>query len=147
MDATYLYAIVTEVNYLTNDTVNRRQMVFRLHVPANKAQGIVFEAGRHYTFLLALGLDGEEIAFSIPTVTAFNEAAQAYAHLRCGLPIKGYTTANYSNPGLENLCRTTQNIAEGTAAYYDYNGGAQSGRGWYYEWTQAEPACQQLGTD
>ncbi|GHT03251.1 hypothetical protein AGMMS49525_08020 [Bacteroidia bacterium] len=33
-DASYLYATVAEVNYLTNDTVNTRQVVFRLHDPA-----------------------------------------------------------------------------------------------------------------
>ncbi|GHT06666.1 hypothetical protein AGMMS49525_15170 [Bacteroidia bacterium] len=71
-DATYLYATIVEVDYLTNDTVNKRQVVFRLHDPANKAQGIVFEAGRQYTFLLTLGLDGAEIAFSIPAVADFN---------------------------------------------------------------------------
>ncbi|GHT01209.1 hypothetical protein AGMMS49525_01300 [Bacteroidia bacterium] len=93
-DASYLYATVAEVDYLTNDTVNRRQVVFRLHDPANKAQGIVFEAGRQYTFLLTLGLDGEEIAFAIPTGTDFNTDAVVWAPLQCGLPIKDYTAAN-----------------------------------------------------
>ncbi|GHV10194.1 hypothetical protein FACS1894162_3070 [Bacteroidia bacterium] len=74
-DATYLYATVAEVNYLTNDTVNTRQVVFRLHDPADKAVGIVFEAGKQYTFLLTLGLDGGVITFSVPDVTAFNESA------------------------------------------------------------------------
>ncbi|GHT06955.1 hypothetical protein AGMMS49525_15750 [Bacteroidia bacterium] len=64
------------MNYLTNDTVNIRQVFFHLHEPANKAQGIVFEAGRQYTFLLTVGLDGEEIVFSIPTVTDFNTVAE-----------------------------------------------------------------------
>ncbi|GHT06153.1 hypothetical protein AGMMS49525_14150 [Bacteroidia bacterium] len=75
-DASYLYATVAEVDYLTNKTVNTRQVVFRLHDPANKAQGIVFEAGRQYTFLLTLGLDGEEIVFSIPSVADFNPLAE-----------------------------------------------------------------------
>ncbi|GHT05656.1 hypothetical protein AGMMS49525_13200 [Bacteroidia bacterium] len=33
-DASYLYATVAEVDYLTNDTVNTRQVVFRLHDPS-----------------------------------------------------------------------------------------------------------------
>ncbi|GHT04084.1 hypothetical protein AGMMS49525_10050 [Bacteroidia bacterium] len=74
--ASYLYATVAEVDYLTNDTVNTRQVVFRLHDPANRAQGIVVEAGRQYTFLLTPGLDGAEIAFSIPTMTDFNPLAE-----------------------------------------------------------------------
>ncbi|GHT00953.1 hypothetical protein AGMMS49525_00470 [Bacteroidia bacterium] len=154
LGASYLYATVAEVDYLTNDTVNRRQVVFRLHDPANKAQGIVFEAGRQYTFLLTLGLDGEEIAFSIPSVKEFDESAVVDAPkvpFKCGNLIKTYTTANYGNPGLENLCWTTQNIAEGVAAsqiYYPFGGvNEHSGRGWYYEWSQAEPACQKLGPD
>ncbi|GHT05660.1 hypothetical protein AGMMS49525_13210 [Bacteroidia bacterium] len=117
---------------------------------ANKAQGIVFEAGRQYTFLLTLGLDGEEIAFSIPTVSGFNTDAVVWAPLPCGYPIKGYTTASYSNTGVEDLCWTTQNIAEGTAAYTSYDpGGAnpQSGRGWYYDGTQGDAACKELGSE
>ncbi|GHT01159.1 hypothetical protein AGMMS49525_01150 [Bacteroidia bacterium] len=148
-DASYLYATVAEVDYLTNDTVNRRQVVFRLHDPANKAQGIVFEAGRQYTFLLTLGLDGEEIVFSIPSVEGFNTTAEVYTTWRCGFPIKGYSTANYNNTGIDDLCWTTQNIAEGTASYTTYNpgGGADehSGRGWYYSWAQGDAACKELG--
>ncbi|GHT08340.1 hypothetical protein AGMMS49525_17540 [Bacteroidia bacterium] len=106
-DASYLYATIVEVDYLTNDTVNKRQVVFRLHDPANKAQGIVFEAGRQYTFLLTLGLDGEEIVFSIPSVEGFNTLAEVdlppvvvvTPTWKCGDPIKTYTTANY-NRGL-----------------------------------------------
>ncbi|GHT04346.1 hypothetical protein AGMMS49525_10600 [Bacteroidia bacterium] len=150
-DASYLYATIAEVDYLTNDTVNRRQVVFRLHDPANKALGIVFEAGRQYTFLLTLGLDGEEIAFSIPAVSGFNLAAEDYVPWICGIhPIKGYTTANYSNPGLENICWTTQNIAEGTAEYQIYDQGGpneNSGRGWYYSKAQAYDACKALGAE
>ncbi|GHT02542.1 hypothetical protein AGMMS49525_06190 [Bacteroidia bacterium] len=147
-DATYLYATVTEVDYLTNDTVNTRQVVFRLHDPANKAQGIVFEAGRQYTFLLTLGLDGEEIVFSIPDMKAFNESAVVDAPpppWKCGNLIKTYTTANYNNTGLENLCWTTQNLAEGTAAGTTYSGQSPGERGWYYERSQAESACATLG--
>ncbi|GHT09139.1 hypothetical protein AGMMS49525_18190 [Bacteroidia bacterium] len=150
-DASYLYATIAEVDYLTNDTVNRRQVVFRLHDPANKALGIVFEAGRQYTFLLTLGLDGEEIAFSIPTVADFKPSEEVYTPWICGIhSIKGYTTANYSNPGLENLCWTTQNIAEGTAEYQLYNPGGvdeNSGRGWYYMKAQAFDACKALGAE
>ncbi|GHT01970.1 hypothetical protein AGMMS49525_04350 [Bacteroidia bacterium] len=154
-DASYLYATIAEVDYLTNDTVNRRQVVFRLHDPANKAQGIVFEAGRQYTFLLTLGLDGEEIAFSIPSVTDFNLDAVDYVPWICGRPIKGYSTANYNNPGLEDLCWTTQNIAEGTATYYTYvddtgtitPAPTKGERGYYYEWSQADAACKELGSD
>ncbi|GHT02691.1 hypothetical protein AGMMS49525_06550 [Bacteroidia bacterium] len=158
-NASYLYATVAEVNYLTNDTVNTRQVVFRLHDPANKAQGIVFEAGRQYTFLLTLGLDGEEIVFSIPTVTAYNESAVVDAPklpFPCGKPFKGYTTANYSNPDLENLCWTTQNIAEGSASYDTYYDGSgtispsptKGQRGYYYAWgAEAEAACKELGAD
>ncbi|GHT04127.1 hypothetical protein AGMMS49525_10120 [Bacteroidia bacterium] len=159
-DASYLYATIAEVDYLTNDTVNRRQVVFRLHDPANKAQGIVFEAGRQYTFLLTLGLDGEEIVFSIPMVTAFDitaevDAPPVVAPPKCGYLIKGYTTANYNNSGLTNLCWTTQNIAENTAAYKTYVDATGSitpapnegERGYYYAWVDAEPACQKLGSD
>ncbi|GHT03143.1 hypothetical protein AGMMS49525_07750 [Bacteroidia bacterium] len=155
-DASYLYATVSEVDYLTNDTVNRRQVVFRLHDPANKAQGIVFEAGRQYTFLLTLGLDGEEIAFSIPSVTDFNLDAVDYVPWLCGMhPIKGYTTANYNNPGIEDLCWTTQNIAEGTASYDTYiddtgtitPAPTKGERGYYYAWSQADAACKELGAD
>ncbi|GHT06471.1 hypothetical protein AGMMS49525_14770 [Bacteroidia bacterium] len=153
-DASYLYATIAEVDYLTNDTVNRRQVVFRLHDPANKAQGIVFEAGRQYTFLLTLGLDGEEIVFSIPTVREFNESAVVDAPkipFKCGSLIKGYTTANYSNAGLTDLCWTTQNIAEGVAAsQIFYPGGGvdeHSGRGWYYTSAQADAACKVLGAE
>ncbi|GHT03433.1 hypothetical protein AGMMS49525_08480 [Bacteroidia bacterium] len=148
-DASYLYATIAEVDYLTNDTVNRRQVVFRLHDPANKAQGIVFEAGRQYTFLLTLGLDGEEIAFSIPAVNGFNTDAVVYAPWLCGHPIKGYTTANYGNPGLENLCWTTQNIAEGSPSSqsYDPGGANRTGRGWYYTWSEGTAACLELGPD
>ncbi|GHT08213.1 hypothetical protein AGMMS49525_17420 [Bacteroidia bacterium] len=150
LGASYLYATVAEVDYLTNDTVNRRQVVFRLHDPANKALGIVFEAGRQYTFLLTLGLDGEEIVFSIPTVKAFDESAVVDAPplpWKCGKPIKGYTTANYSNTPIKDLCWTMTNIAEGTPAFSTFDGGAQSGRGWYYYPSEAESACQQLGPD
>ncbi|GHT07569.1 hypothetical protein AGMMS49525_16720 [Bacteroidia bacterium] len=149
-DASYLYATVAEVDYLTNDTVNRRQVVFRLHDPANKALGIVFEAGRQYTFLLTLGLDGEEIVFSIPTVTPFNESAVVDAPTppwKCGDLIKTYTTANYNNTGLENLCWTTTNLAEGTAASTTYPGHSPGELGWYYKRTQAESACATLGTE
>ncbi|GHT01419.1 hypothetical protein AGMMS49525_02080 [Bacteroidia bacterium] len=159
-DASYLYATVAEVDYLTNDTVNRRQVVFRLHDPANKAQGIVFEAGRQYTFLLTLGLDGEEIVFSIPTVEGFNTLAEvvvppavAAPFKQCGDPIKGYPTANYANTlnDLDKICWTTQNIAEGTAAYQSYNPGGgldeHSGRGWYYTWSQGDAACAELGPE
>ncbi|GHT06237.1 hypothetical protein AGMMS49525_14320 [Bacteroidia bacterium] len=113
----------------------------------------MFEAGRQYTFLLTLGLDGEEIVFSIPTVTAFNESAVVDAPQipwKCGDLIKTYTTANYNNTGIEDLCWTTQNIAEGIPTTTSYDPGAtspQSGRGWYYELSLAEPACQQLGPD
>ncbi|GHT01049.1 hypothetical protein AGMMS49525_00800 [Bacteroidia bacterium] len=152
-DASYLYATIAEVDYLTNDTVNRRQVVFRLHDPANKAQGIVFEAGRQYTFLLTLGLDGEEIVFSIPSVEGFNVSAVVDAPtlpLKCGNLIKTYTTANYNNPGIDDLCWTTQNIAEGVATFtsYDYGGAnPQSGRGWYYSWAQGDAACKELGAE
>ncbi|GHT01589.1 hypothetical protein AGMMS49525_02760 [Bacteroidia bacterium] len=103
--------------------------------------------------MLTLGLDGEEIAFSIPTVTAFNESAVVDApkvRFPCGKPFKGYTTASYSNTGLENLCWTTQNIAEGVAAATSYDSGGsnpQSGRGWYYDWSQADAACKELGAE
>ncbi|GHT05682.1 hypothetical protein AGMMS49525_13250 [Bacteroidia bacterium] len=154
-DASYLYATVAEVDYLTNDTVNRRQVVFRLHDPANKAQGIVFEAGRQYTFLLTLGLDGEEIVFSIPTVADFNESAVVDAPTlpwKCGNLIKTYTTASYANPGLTGLCWTTQNIAEGVASYDTYGGTATPApttgqRGYYYAWSEADAACKILGAD
>ncbi|GHV12242.1 hypothetical protein FACS1894162_8220 [Bacteroidia bacterium] len=154
-DSTYLYATIAEVNYLTNTTVNTQEVVFRLHDPADKTLGIVFEAGKQYTFLLTLGLDGGVITFSVPMVTPFNESAMvdlpetvpAPAPFPCGTPIKGYTTANYSNTPIKDLCWTTQNIAEGTAAYTDYDSGAESGRGWYYSWAEAEPACQQLGSE
>ncbi|GHT02354.1 hypothetical protein AGMMS49525_05710 [Bacteroidia bacterium] len=39
-----MYASVAEVDYLTNDTVNTRQVVFRLHDPANKSQGIASDS-------------------------------------------------------------------------------------------------------
>ncbi|GHT02467.1 hypothetical protein AGMMS49525_05980 [Bacteroidia bacterium] len=152
-DASYLYATIAEVDYLTNDTVNRRQVVFRLHDPANKAQGIVFEAGRQYTFLLTLGLDGEEIVFSIPTVEGFNESAVVDAPkvpFPCGKPFKGYTTANYASTGILNdLCWTTQNITVSTANSTDtYPGRTTTGeRGFYYPWNEAADACAALGVD
>ncbi|GHT00983.1 hypothetical protein AGMMS49525_00570 [Bacteroidia bacterium] len=150
-DASYLYATVAEVDYLTNDTVNRRQVVFRLHDPANKAQGIVFEAGRQYTFLLTLGLDGEEIVFSIPSVEGFNESAVVDAPpipWKCGDPILGYTTANYANTGLYDLCWTTTNLAETTANSIDTYPGHNAGeRGYYYAEGEAAAACQELGPE
>ncbi|GHT01149.1 hypothetical protein AGMMS49525_01110 [Bacteroidia bacterium] len=163
-DASYLYATIAEVDYLTSDTVNRRQVVFRLHDPANKAQGIVFEAGRQYTFLLTLGLDGEEIAFSIPAVKDFNTVAEVEvppvvvvtSTWKCGDLINTYiTTANYNNTGIDQLCWTTTNIAEGTAAYYTYVDGTGSisptpmigERGYYYEQSQADAACKALGLE
>ncbi|GHT04274.1 hypothetical protein AGMMS49525_10450 [Bacteroidia bacterium] len=150
-DATYLYATVAEVDYLTNDTVNTRQVVFRLHDPANKAQGIVFEAGKQYTFLLTLGLDGAEIVFSIPTVTPFNESAVVDAPkvpFPCGTPFKGYNTANYSNAGLTDLCWTTTNIAESTANSVDtYPSKTLGERGYYYPWDEAADACAALGAE
>ncbi|GHV10952.1 hypothetical protein FACS1894162_5910 [Bacteroidia bacterium] len=155
-DASYLYATVAEVDYLTNDTVNRRQVVFRLHDPANKAQGIVFEAGKQYTFLLTLGLDGGVITFSVPSVADFYTLADADVDLpeptpwKCGDLINGYTTANYASSGILNdLCWTTQNISEGTAAATSYDpGGANStGRGWYYTSAQAVAACNLLGAE
>ncbi|GHT03220.1 hypothetical protein AGMMS49525_07920 [Bacteroidia bacterium] len=161
-DASYLYATIAEVDYLTNDTVNRRQVAFRLHDPANKAQGIVFEAGRQYTFLLTLGLDGEEIAFSIPMVKAFNESAEVKVPeivtttFACGIVLNGYiTTANYSNTPIKDLCWTTTNIAEGVAAhdtYIDVMGALVSPptigeRGYYYLQSQADAACKTLGLE
>ncbi|GHT01445.1 hypothetical protein AGMMS49525_02170 [Bacteroidia bacterium] len=150
-DASYLYATVAEVDYLTNDTVNRRQVVFRLHDPANKAQGIVFEAGRQYTFLLTLGLDGEEIVFSIPTVSGFNTDAVVDAPkvpFPCGIVLKGYiSTANYNNTGLKDFCWTTTNIAESGFSYDAYTGHAVGEHGYYYAWANADAACKQLGTD
>ncbi|GHT02636.1 hypothetical protein AGMMS49525_06410 [Bacteroidia bacterium] len=155
-EASYLYATVAEVDYLTNDTVNRRQVAFRLHDPANKAQGIVFEAGRQYTFLLTLGLDGEEIVFSIPDVRAFNESAVVDAPVipfKCGSLIKGYPTANYGNPGLTDLCWTTKNLAEGTASSDTYDDGIISPtpmkgeRGFYYTHAEGDAACKTLGPD
>ncbi|GHT04758.1 hypothetical protein AGMMS49525_11430 [Bacteroidia bacterium] len=112
-----------------------------------KAQGIVFEAGRQYTFLLTFGLDGEEIAFSIPTVNGFNTDAMVYAPWMCGHPIKGYTTARYSNAGLEDLCWTTQNIAEGTATETTYPDQTAGERGYYYAEGEAAAACQELGPE
>ncbi|GHV10192.1 hypothetical protein FACS1894162_3060 [Bacteroidia bacterium] len=156
-DATYLYATVAEVNYLTNDTVNTRQVVFRLHDPADKAVGIVFEAGKQYTFLLTLGLDGGVITFSVPSVTDFNilaevEVPPVVAPWKCGDLIKTYTTANYNNSGIDNLCWTTQNIAEGTAAFDTYGGTATptptiGERGYYYLQSQADAACKVLGLE
>ncbi|GHT01193.1 hypothetical protein AGMMS49525_01280 [Bacteroidia bacterium] len=147
-DASYLYATIAEVDYLTNDTVNRRQVVFRLHDPANKAQGIVFEAGRQYTFLLTLGLDGEEIVFSIPTVKDFNTDAVVWAPFPCGYPIKGYTTANYNNTDLDKLCWTTTNLAESTPnVVTTYPGQAAGERGYYYPWAEAADACATLGAE
>ncbi|GHV10197.1 hypothetical protein FACS1894162_3080 [Bacteroidia bacterium] len=145
-DATYLYATIAEVNYLTNDTVNTRQVVFRLHDPADKALGIVFEAGKQYTFLLTLGLDGGVITFSVPSVTDFNTLAEVNVPpWKCGDPIKGYTTANYNNTGIDDLCWTTQNIAEGTAYYTSYPGKLPGERGYYYDYPDADAACKELG--
>ncbi|GHT04117.1 hypothetical protein AGMMS49525_10110 [Bacteroidia bacterium] len=149
-DASYLYATVAEVDYLTNKTVNTRQVVFRLHDPANKAQGIVFEAGRQYTFLLTLGLDGEEIVFSIPDVTPFNITAEVNVPpgpWKCGDRILGYTTANYNNAGIENLCWTTQNIAVDTAWITTYPGHDPGERGFYYRNTETTAACRKLGAE
>ncbi|GHT03576.1 hypothetical protein AGMMS49525_08890 [Bacteroidia bacterium] len=151
-DASYLYATVAEVDYLTNDTVNKRQVVFRLHDPANKAQGIVFEAGRQYTFLLTLGLDGEEIVFSIPDVTPFNITAEVEVPeivttpWKCGDLIKTYTTANYNNTGIDNLCWTTTNLAEVTPnVVTTYPGETAGERGYYYLQSDAAAACAALG--
>ncbi|GHT06276.1 hypothetical protein AGMMS49525_14410 [Bacteroidia bacterium] len=107
--------------------------------------------------MLTLGLDGAEIVFSIPTVTEFNTLAEVEVPLifKCGEPIKGYTTANYNNPGLEDLCWTTQNIAEGVATYdtyIDMTGAivpppTKGERGYYYEQSQADAACKALGLE
>ncbi|GHV09501.1 hypothetical protein FACS1894162_0180 [Bacteroidia bacterium] len=148
-DATYLYATIAEVDYLTNTTVNTQQVVFRLHDPADKALGIVFEAGKQYTFLLTLGLDGGVITFSVPTVTPFNESAVVDAPpapWKCGDLINGYTTANYNNPGLTNLCWTTTNLAEVTPnVVTTYTGHAAGERGYYYPQGEAAAACAALG--
>ncbi|GHT04045.1 hypothetical protein AGMMS49525_09960 [Bacteroidia bacterium] len=153
-DASYLYATIAEVDYLTNDTVNKRQVVFRLHDPANKAQGIVFEAGRQYTFLLTLGLDGEEIVFSIPTVTAFKPLADIDlpepTPWKCGDLIKGYPTANYANTtdNLNKVCWTTRNIAEITPnAITAYPGKLTGERGYYYPYDEIADACAALGAE
>ncbi|GHV12086.1 hypothetical protein FACS1894162_7970 [Bacteroidia bacterium] len=151
-DATYLYATVAEVNYLTNDTVNTRQVVFRLHDPADKTLGIVFEAGKQYTFLLTLGLDGGVISFSVPSVTDFNKLTEVDlpetgpAPWKCGDLINGYTTANYNNPGLTNLCWTTTNLAEVTPnVVTTFTGHAAGERGFYYPQSDAATACAALG--
>ncbi|GHT06736.1 hypothetical protein AGMMS49525_15320 [Bacteroidia bacterium] len=155
-DATYLYVTVAEVDYLTNDTVNKRQVVFRLHDPADKAIGIVFEVGKQYTFLLTLGLNSEEIVFSIPAVTDFNPLAEVevppiVAPFKCGDLIKTYTTANYGNTPIKDLCWTTQNIKEGTASFDTYVDASLSSaptageRGFYYTVSEADAACKLLG--
>ncbi|GHT09244.1 hypothetical protein AGMMS49525_18270 [Bacteroidia bacterium] len=65
---------------------------------------------------------------------------------KCGDLIKSYTTANYNNTGLIDLCRTTTNIAESGFSYDSYLGQIVGERGYYYEWTNADAACKQLGT-
>ncbi|GHT04549.1 hypothetical protein AGMMS49525_11030 [Bacteroidia bacterium] len=131
-NASYLYATVAEVDSIANDTVNTRRIAFRLHDPADKTKGIVFEAGREYSLLLTLGLDSLDVA----------------ATFKCGDPIKGYTTANYTNTGIENLCWTTKNIAEVTTNSIDTYSGETAGlRGYYYPWDEADDACAALGAE
>ncbi|GHT01917.1 hypothetical protein AGMMS49525_04120 [Bacteroidia bacterium] len=49
LGASYLYATVAEVNYLTNDTVNTRQLVFRWCSQHIRVRGIVWVYGGAYT--------------------------------------------------------------------------------------------------
>ncbi|GHT06959.1 hypothetical protein AGMMS49525_15760 [Bacteroidia bacterium] len=52
---------------------------------------------------------------------------------QCGDPIKGYTTANYANASIKDLCRTTANLAEATPnAHTTYPSKTPGERGYYY---------------
>ncbi|GHT01520.1 hypothetical protein AGMMS49525_02460 [Bacteroidia bacterium] len=82
------------------------------------------------------------------SVTALRNAIDLLTP-KCGGVISGYTTANYSNTGLQNLCWTTQNITQLPASYTTYNDSPYPSagyHGYYYAWSEAAAACQALGT-
>ncbi|MBF0647950.1 fimbrillin family protein [Dysgonomonas sp. GY75] len=91
-DASYLKATIAVVNS-DNVVTDEKTFYFRLHDPYNYDDGIVFEAGRQYTFQLKLGVPGMAgygIDFSLPTVSDFdNEITQT-------LPTPQPATTEYS---------------------------------------------------
>jgi hypothetical protein len=92
-NASYLKATIAEVDPGTLAVTNETTFYFRLHDPYNYDDGIVFEAGRQYTFQLKLGVPGMAgygIDFSLPTVSDFdNEITQT-------LPTTQPETTGYS---------------------------------------------------
>ncbi|GHT04154.1 hypothetical protein AGMMS49525_10190 [Bacteroidia bacterium] len=61
---------------------------------------------------------------------------------------KTYTTANYDNTGLKDLCWTTTNLAEVTSnAITTFPGQTPGERGYYYPWNEAADTCAALGVE
>lgn len=77
----YLTATIAEVvaTPLGDVVGDAKTFYFRLHDPFDYDAGIVFEAGRQYTFQLTLGASGMAgygIEFSMPTVSDFDDIEQ-----------------------------------------------------------------------
>ncbi|MDR0834013.1 MAG: fimbrillin family protein [Candidatus Symbiothrix sp.] len=66
-DATYLVVTYAEVDPATKDIVNNQTVYFLVADPYNASKGIVFEAGRKYTF--SFTLTNGRIAFDPPQVS------------------------------------------------------------------------------
>ncbi|MDR0832804.1 MAG: fibrobacter succinogenes major paralogous domain-containing protein, partial [Candidatus Symbiothrix sp.] len=95
--------------------------------------------------------DGEaEITVSFGGITSDPVAVTITTPI-CGSPFTApsgetYTTANYNNTGLTNLCWTTSNLQEAgqSATCYSNNCDTYSGRGYYYTFENAKTACGAL---